>query len=392
MTHNYPSDLKIHVDPAAFQTFVNNYRHTFRSKYRSPVEKRDTFWITYEHLSDEEYFAREILPELWTFLGVDPTAKLRKLRETVRQSDPFQDLSTVIENYDELEFCFRHSDVLHFARHRREQAKPLVVAGPKGHQGEPFEGGDLLCTWSLLLPICSRPRVSQATPVHSVNAGDKFNTNRFLDLLLSSQHNEDVVDEAKCWSMLEEFCRSLKATASPEQLSWTEYIVGIDMDDFIFQSEESHDRIRKMLPCRAVFVEIRPTMYGHICKIWNFLASKAQNDFIVLLGDDIKLLDADWQLRIVKKFHQISNENNLPFGAACVCLNDLSFQGFPTFPVLHRWHLRHFGSLLPRQFVNQGGDPYLYELYSRFNASAFCVDCRLENTIGGDGDARYKKH
>jgi glycosyltransferase involved in cell wall biosynthesis len=192
--------------------------------------------------------------------------------------------------------------------------------------------------------------------------------------------------------MLEEFSRSLKATASPEQLVLTECIVGIDMDDRVFQSEESRDRIRKLLPCQAVFVEIRQTMYGCVCKIWNFLASKARNDFIVLLGDDVKLIDADWQQLIVMKFRQISSENNLPFGAACVSMNDLSFPGFPTFPVIHRWHMRHFGSLLPRQFVNQGGDPYLYELYSRFNASAFCVPCRLENTIGGDGDARYEKH
>jgi len=63
-----------------------------------------------------------------------------------------------------------------------------------------------------------------------------------------------------------------------------------------------------------------------------------------------------------------------------------------TFPVLHRWHIKHFGSLLPKQFANQGGDPYLYELYSRFNAAAFEVSCRLENKIGGDGDARYQKY
>jgi len=70
----------------------------------------------------------------------------------------------------------------------------------------------------------------------------------------------------------------------------------------------------------------------------------------------------------------------------------MSFPGFPTFPVIHRWHVNRFGSLLPKQFVNQGGDPYLFELYSRFNAAAFEVTCRLENTIGGDNDARYKKH
>lgn len=73
-------------------------------------------------------------------------------------------------------------------------------------------------------------------------------------------------------------------------------------------------------------------------------------------------------------------------------MKDLSFPGFPTFPVLHRWHMQAFGSLLPHQFANQGGDPYLYELYSQFNAADFSPSSRMENTIGGDGDARYEKH
>jgi glycosyltransferase involved in cell wall biosynthesis len=104
------------------------------------------------------------------------------------------------------------------------------------------------------------------------------------------------------------------------------------------------------------------------------------------------LLDVGWPSKVVQAFHAISRETCLPLGAACVCLNDISFPGFPTFPVIHRWHMNVFKTLLPKQFVNQGGDPYLYELYSRFNAACFVTDCRLENTIGGDGDARYRKH
>jgi hypothetical protein len=91
--------------------------------------------------------------------------------------------------------------------------------------------------------------------------------------------------------------------------------------------------------------------------------------------------------------YQIAKQTNkLPLGAACVCLNDITFPGFPTFPVVHQWHINLFKTLLPKQFINQGGDPYLYELYSRINAACFVPCCRLENTIGGDGDARYKKH
>jgi hypothetical protein len=43
MSHGYSPELKIRVDPAAFQTYVNNYRHTCRTQYHSPMAKRDTF-------------------------------------------------------------------------------------------------------------------------------------------------------------------------------------------------------------------------------------------------------------------------------------------------------------------------------------------------------------
>ena len=391
MTYSYPTDLKIHVDPAAFQIFVNNYRHTFSTKYQSPVAQHDTLHITYEKMMDEEHFEAEIVPKLWKFLGVDPSIKLRKLRETVKQADPTEDLSTVIANYDELEFCFRYTDVLHFVNKRHQQEAQSSAKEKNPPEEHATQTKIPLSSWSLLLPICSRPRASQATPVHMVHDGDKFDSNRFIDLALSSQH-DDTVDEAACWSMLQTFADSLIATASLEQLNITECVVGIDVDDPVFSSAESRLQIQALLPCEAIFINIQPVMYGHVCKIWNHLAGKARNDFIVLLGDDVKLLDRGWQQRIVEKFYLIAREQKLPLGAACVSMTDLSFPGFPTFPVQHRWHMQQFGSLLPRQFSNQGGDPYLYELYSRFNAADFCGSCRLDNTIGGDGDARYEKH
>lgn len=79
-----------------------------------------------------------------------------------------------------------------------------------------------------------------------------------------------------------------------------------------------------------------------IFKIWNKLAIQARNDFIVLFGDDIILIDKGWQTAVVSKFCEIPKINSLPFGAACVALNDTSFEGFPTFPIIHRWHMRTF--------------------------------------------------
>ena len=439
MTHNYPKDLKIHVDPAAFQIFINNYRHTFQKKYKSPIFQRDTFWITYEQLIDDEVFERQVYPKLMEFLKVDSTVPIQRLRETIKQAHPNEDLANVIANYEELEFCFRYSDVSHFAtkqkRKEEEEQKTQLPPNNKSQtkQVENNSGGPSAVptsthsTWSILLPICSRSKESQSKPVHDTNnrsvdddASERFNSNRFLHLTMSSQYDttstattatsttsltttsssEDSSDELVegneecCWNMLQKFCTSLSETTTSEQREkLTEVIVGIDIDDPVFSPEKARARIEAMIPCqKVVFVNIQPNMYGHVCKIWNHLAKKAANDYIVLLGDDIELLDHGWQDRIASAFAKVSKEQNLPHGAACVAMSDVSFPGFPTFPVIHRWHMQTFGTLLPRQFVNQGGDPYLYDLYSRYNAAAFCTDCRLTNSIGGDGDARYKKH
>jgi glycosyltransferase involved in cell wall biosynthesis/LPS sulfotransferase NodH len=392
MTHPYPSDVKVYVDPAEFQSFVNNYRHTFRKKYRSPIEKRDTFRITYEQLVDQKRFETEILPELWKFLGVKYTAA-RHLRETVKQASDEEDLSVVISNYDELEQCFRYTDVLHFAN-KRENGDNWNTSKEADNIIE-IEDESCLASWSVLLPICSRPQASQAPAPHSrTNVDRKFNSNRFIDLALSSQHIDTAaIDEDACWTLLQDFCKSLYDTSTLEQLERTECIVGIDVDDRVFFNDLARDRIRRMLPCKEiVFVPIQPVMYGQLCKIWNRLANVSRNDYIILLGDDVRLLDHGWQQRIVRKFQEISIQQGLPLGAACVALKDQAFPGFPTFPVVHRWHVKNFGTLLPKQFANQGGDPYLYELYARYGAAAFDISCRLENTIGGDGDARYKKH
>ena len=392
MTLSYPKSLKLHIDPAHFQSFINNYRDTFRRKYKSPMERRDTFRISYEQMLDLVQFEKEVLPLLWKFLGVDPSQPLKKLRETTKQADPDELLSEVIENYEELEFCFRHTDVLHFSEKNKQgmttQATPSqVMTTAKLDVSEE----DCLMSWSLLLPICSRTKATTNAGQTAVEATKKFNSNRLIDLVAQSQYSADAeIDQKLCWKLLRSFAKSLSETASVEQLLKTECVVGIDVDDPVFSNQNARQKIRQILPCTVLFVDIQPENYGRVCKIWNQLARHARNDFVVLLGDDIVLLDNGWQQRVVHKFHSISQSTGLPFGAACVALRDMTFPGFPTFPVMHRWHIKKFGTLIPKQFINQGAD--LFELYSRFRAAAFEVTCRLENTIGGDNDARYKKH
>jgi hypothetical protein len=316
MTISYPKKLKISIDPAVFQTFVNNYRDTYRRKYKSPMERQDSFRVTYEEIVDEQTFELEILPKLWDFIGVDSKQPLKKLRETVRQADPEEDLSKVIENYEELEFCFRYTDVLHFVQ--RLGRKRTVAPAPTVRKKSDGFG-----SWSILLPVCSRVKSSVGrTQAHQDEVASRFNSNRLIELATTSQYDSsDTIGTKACWDSLERFAESLMLTADEEQLTKTECVVGIDEDDPVFSGEESRKRIKVLLyPCQIVFVDISPQLYGRVCKIWNHLAQHAHHSFLVLLGDDIILQDFGWQRRVKQKFHEIADTTGLPFGAACVAL------------------------------------------------------------------------
>jgi GT2 family glycosyltransferase/LPS sulfotransferase NodH len=114
-------------------------------------------------------------------------------------------------------------------------------------------------------------------------------------------------------------------------------------------------------------------------------------DYIVLIGDDVELLTPGWQHEVELEFTKISVQTGLPLGAACVALRDASFPAFPTFPVVSRFHLETFGELFPDEFINQHGDPFLFELYRRFGAANFAPTGMLCNVVGGSDAARYRK-
>ena len=77
------------------------------------------------------------------------------------------------------------------------------------------------------------------------------------------------------------------------------------------------------------------------------------------------------------------------FGA--VITDDLSFPGFPTFPVIGKTHADIFPGVIPAHFVNQNADPFIHQLYWRFGAVRFAAGARLWNRIGGAHPARYAK-
>lgn len=134
---------------------------------------------------------------------------------------------------------------------------------------------------------------------------------------------------------------------------------------------------------------------GQICTIWRHLAGVAYArgaDLFVLLGDDIVLKTVGWPDALWEHFERIQASTGLPFGFGCVSFHDASFPGFPTFPVLHRRHFEVFaGDIFPSEFVNQDADPFLFQIYRRWNASVMAGNAVLTNEIGGAEAPRYTK-
>lgn len=142
-------------------------------------------------------------------------------------------------------------------------------------------------------------------------------------------------------------------------------------------------------------VMLRSHYRGKICRIWDLLAAEAVNlgcTFFVLIGDDVRFKTAGWKGEIEGQFAEVSAARGLPFGVGVISFRDEAFDVFPTFPVMHKIHFEIFGTLFPIEFINQHGDPFLFEIYRRFGASEFAYTATLNNTIGGKTDARYSKH
>jgi hypothetical protein len=117
-------------------------------------------------------------------------------------------------------------------------------------------------------------------------------------------------------------------------------------------------------------------------KAWSKGAS-----WVMLLGDDVRIQSHTHYRAIYRAFLDIENELGCPFGFGCPWFNDVTFAGFPTFPVVGREHMNIFNGLIPShrmdRFVNQDLDPYLQRLYLKFGAAPHLVTTNLENSEGG---------
>ncbi|KAA1474436.1 glycosyltransferase family 2 protein [Dentipellis sp. KUC8613] len=133
---------------------------------------------------------------------------------------------------------------------------------------------------------------------------------------------------------------------------------------------------------------------GYICHLWRACARRAWEDgcdYFILLGDDVELQDEGWMRDAEAEFADIAKAEGVPVGFGCVAFTDTSFPGMPTFPIVHRNHTDVFqGDVVPDSFVNQDGDPFLFQLYRRFGCSRM-FGSRIRNNLGGSDNARYEK-
>ncbi|KAF9020736.1 glycosyltransferase family 2 protein [Hymenopellis radicata] len=212
---------------------------------------------------------------------------------------------------------------------------------------------------------------------------------------------------ASCLENLRCFVASLMQTTRNERLGLTNsdvlfclkvYILIDYDDDFLLQTRSGMNQVEYAfreteLPVKTLLGYHEP---GRVCGLWRQCARKAYEDptntYFILLGDDVELLSDGWMSTVHERFQQISNQTGAPLGFGCVAFEDVTFPGMPTFPVVHRTHLDMFGGdVIPDVFVNQDGDPYLFQLYRRWGCATMVEGMRLQNNVGGSAAARYDK-
>jgi glycosyltransferase involved in cell wall biosynthesis len=143
-----------------------------------------------------------------------------------------------------------------------------------------------------------------------------------------------------------------------------------------------------------------PVQPFRICEAWHEMAKVAWDagaDWVVLLGDDVTIHCPYHYRAFYAAFLDIQQRLGCPFGFGCPWWNDVSFPGFPTFPVVGKAHYEIFGGLIPEgrvgAFVNQDLDPYLQRIYLSYSASPLLVEATLKNHQGGNetSPARYDR-
>ncbi|TFY59640.1 hypothetical protein EVG20_g7712 [Dentipellis fragilis] len=204
-----------------------------------------------------------------------------------------------------------------------------------------------------------------------------------------------------CLEHLGRFARSLERTTwrDTHQLGGKRFRIKIYLaidaiDTFLLQPENKAVDVLSKAGFSDVKVLECTFPPGYICHLWRACARSAWEDgcdYFILLGDDVELQDEGWMRDVEAEFADIAQAEGVPVGFGCVAFTDTSFPGMPTFPIVHRNHMDVFqGEVIPDSFVNQDGDPFLFQLYRRLACSRM-FSSRIRNNLGGSDNARYEK-
>jgi nucleoside-diphosphate-sugar epimerase/glycosyltransferase involved in cell wall biosynthesis len=174
--------------------------------------------------------------------------------------------------------------------------------------------------------------------------------------------------------------------------------LAIDADDgFLWECSQGSNKARDVLEGNGITDIVTLSCkypQGHVCSLWRDCARRAYADgchYFALMGDDVRLEDEGWMRDAHAVFMDMSTDEKVPLGFGCVAFTDITFPGMPTFPIVHRTHMDIFkGEVVPQIFVNQDGDPFLFQAYRRWNCSRM-FSSRIRNGFGGSEPARYTK-
>ncbi|CAB5197852.1 unnamed protein product [Rhizophagus irregularis] len=211
--------------------------------------------------------------------------------------------------------------------------------------------------------------------------------------------SRELTKPEKC---IENFSNLLKSLAETSQqdiqyrISGTRYqikiYIGIDKDGHLFLNNSA-----EKIFYNHGFIDIDITKFdyfpGSTCDIWRELSRKAYKenwDYIVLFENDIIIKTNGWMNKFHKTYLEISIQKKVPCNFGCVTFTDITFPGFPAFPVISRVHLDTFnGDIIPQQkFQIQDVYTYLFQLYRRWGCSIILHDVEIQKI---DVDQRYEK-
>ena len=254
----------------------------------------------------------------------------------------------------------------------RQRVLKFFISAQKGSFANIIANGNNLeaeqITFAILLPITSR---GSADPI---------------DCLSNLRHFAS--------SLVESTWRDVHDRGGRFRFRVAVYLVIDEDDSFLRQPSNNPELVFQDVGIYDV-VTLPPSHHprGHVCKLWKDSARAAWKDgcdYLVLMGDDVLLGDGGWMRKAHAEFQALS-KMGVPHGFGCVAFSDTTFPGMPTFPIIHRTHMDIFeGEVIPDVFINQDGDPFLFQLYRRWGCSVM-FSSRISNNVGGETKARYVK-